>query len=875
MQQGKKSAFKAYFSKPSLTSNTPKANDRHGPFQPRQKINCPVCSVEIEFQKINEHLDEACLRLNKGDVAVPVAVAVPGSSGLGDQIITTDGNCDNPNPSSTSKRLKLNPFNERKRATRDSRSEAGSADSKCQVFSEPTKCQHSGTMHKSSTNTKQNNASSSKAIVIDDCEDSPMTDGDCCQTIEDKESQIEFQDAETIKQEHENYAPYYLANFKFIIDFGLQYDGGKKKLFNQEDRLIVDVFNSLKQESQLLYVRLFLRKSMWFKCAKLSYPDIGQDLSPFLSDLVSNGLLVDNESLDEIKEILNLLSAAEVRCLCRSLQLFKDKSGQMLTSKSDHVDAILSHGNNQQSILSFTTWKSPSKNPLKASIVRSAKKYLGECVKVASAPKELFSRFFNLVLIANYPPGSDDNAFQSLIYKILLINKKEIVYSPYTVSSCLSIFSNRDEFVHYSEALALEQELSSLLDEKKFTEALSIYETAKIEFTKVLALLSNQSELKNPVGCGSGSPFLLRFSAEWVYTRVCGKCVEVLEKNGKYGAAVDLLKSLLSQNVYCTSSRGFFWERLTIDVERYMKNPAMALDCIKTALEDPFVRTGKRLGIIARATRICNNKKNKLLKIKLPDVEMEECNNDVKEVTITASLYLDTSSAQRAVFLSSEPAKNGHTDETNKIFTDVEKCALLHYKKSGYPKGVHAESASYTMIFALLFWDVIFMDIADAFVGPYQACPLDFFTDYFYEKRKKKIDKRLEKIRTSSNEDLRQLIYDSWTQHEGHCCVGANWKIFDSVKDIMDVISCLGGIATSGICELLCKDYKDRCSGMPDLLVWNPSTCLCKAVEVKGPGDKLSHKQALVEKGNCFLKVLQLSNKFQKRKGGTFVVHGW
>ncbi len=68
-------------------------------------------------------------------------------------------------------------------------------------------------------------------------------------------------------------------------------------------------------------------------------------------------------------------------------------------------------------------------------------------------------------------------------------------------------------------------------------------------------------------------PHLRRFSAEWVYVRICGKSVEILEKEGMYREAVSLLRSILSQKEFCVNSRGTYWERITIDTERYLKNP--------------------------------------------------------------------------------------------------------------------------------------------------------------------------------------------------------------------------------------------------------------------------------------------------------------
>lgn len=49
----------------------------------------------------------------------------------------------------------------------------------------------------------------------------------------------------------------------------------------------------------------------------------------------------------------------------------------------------------------------------------------------------------------------------------------------------------------------------------------------------------------------------------------------------------------------------------------------------------------------------------------------------------------------------------------------------------------------------------------------------------------------------------------------------------------------------SKICERLVKDFRVTRSGFPDLIIWNEDSKCIKAVEVKGPGDKLSTKQIL------------------------------
>ena len=88
-------------------------------------------------------------------------------------------------------------------------------------------------------------------------------------------------------------------------------------------------------------------------------------------------------------------------------------------------------------------------------------------------------------------------------------------------------------------------------------------------------------------------------------------------------------------------------------------------------------------------------------------------------MTISAPIFLDTSSSHRAIFLLNEVERSD--DPADQSYSVVEEYALSHYKENGYPNGVHAEGSSYTFIFSLIFWDIIFMNVDDVFLGPYQV----------------------------------------------------------------------------------------------------------------------------------------------------------
>lgn len=79
-------------------------------------------------------------------------------------------------------------------------------------------------------------------------------------------------------------------------------------------------------------------------------------------------------------------------------------------------------------------------------------------------------------------------------------------------------------------------------------------------------------------------PFLCQFTAGWVYARALSTAVEYLEKQGRYEGANDLLLCLLSQDIYCRSSRGRWWDRLALNLDHHLKLKEKV--CFKTLFPD-------------------------------------------------------------------------------------------------------------------------------------------------------------------------------------------------------------------------------------------------------------------------------------------------
>ena len=67
--------------------------------------------------------------------------------------------------------------------------------------------------------------------------------------------------------------------------------------------------------------------------------------------------------------------------------------------------------------------------------------------------------------------------------------------------------------------------------------------------------------------------FLRRYTAGSVYVYVFNKRIEALQCLKKYKEAVDLIKMLISQDVYLPTHRGHWYERLALNLEQHLKEP--------------------------------------------------------------------------------------------------------------------------------------------------------------------------------------------------------------------------------------------------------------------------------------------------------------
>ncbi|KAK7469871.1 hypothetical protein BaRGS_00036091 [Batillaria attramentaria] len=598
-------------------------------------------------------------------------------------------------------------------------------------------------------------------------------------------------DVESTEAVSEQYlVPYYLENFREVLKSVME-DDFYSHLFNETDLKYVAAFNSLTEESQKLYVRLFSRKLAWLPMSRIKYPEIAEDLTSCLDELVGAALLSSDINLKDLSIVLGALSAPDLRALAKTYHL--NASGQQ---KGQIVQALVAR----------------------------------------TDPRRLFIRVMMLFSLANTSFDEESgNGGQAQLFQMLMVNIGRVVYPAYSINRQTRIFKNREDLVRFEEALQLESELLGRTGSGDWTGAYTVFLQVKDQYDAILA------DTDRMISDKTLPEFLRYYTAGSVLVRLLNQGIEILQRRKDYLAAVTLIRELLSQDVYNLDLHGFWWERLALNLDVHLKQHGQALQAIQDGLADSAVRTGHRLALYLRAESICNKSKSPYKK-RLKEFNHEPL-KELPKTFVEGRVLADAVAGRIHQFMTDSSQTDD--DAGDVTLCNVEQVVLDHYNVSGYPQGVHAEGSILSTLFILYFWDVLFMDVADVFHSPYQTHPLDFNTDAFYQHRKECIDARLAEIEKSSEEELQKMMAETWETHYSVLCAGVNWERFASIDQIKGLISCVGGRVLAGILGRYAVQPRHTRGGFPDLTLWNTDTKQLKICEVKGPGDRLSHKQML------------------------------
>ncbi|XP_037590724.1 fanconi-associated nuclease 1 isoform X3 [Cebus imitator] len=600
--------------------------------------------------------------------------------------------------------------------------------------------------------------------------------------------------------------PYYLRSFLVVLKTVLENEDDMM-LFDEQEKGIITKFYQLSATGQKLYVRLFQRKLSWIKMTKLEYEEIASDLTPVIEELKHAGFLQTESELQELSEVLELLSAPELKSLAKTFHLV-NPNGQ----KQQLVDSFLRLAKQR----SVCTWGKNTPG-IGAVILKRAKALAGQSVRICKGPRAVFSRI--LLLFSLTDSMEDEDAAcggQGQLSTVLLVNLGRMEFPSYTINRKTQIFQDRDDLIRYAAAVHMLSDISSAMANGNWEEAKELAQCAKRDWNR----LKNHPSLR----WHEDLPLFLRcFTVGWIYTKILSRSVEILQRLHMYEEAVRELESLLSQRIYCPDSRGRWWDRLALNLHQHLKRLEPAIKCITEGLADPEVRTGHRLSLYQRAVRLRESpscKKYKHLLQQLPEMAVQ----DVKHVTITGRLCPQPGMG-KSVFV----MEAGETAAPTTVLCSVEELALAYYRRNGFDQGIHGEGSTFSTLYGLLLWDIIFMDgIPDVFRNACQAFPLDLCTDSFFTSRGPALEARLQLIHNASVESLRAWVAATWQDQEGRVASLVSWDRFTSLEQAQDLVSCLGGPVLSGVCRRLAADFRHCRGGLPDLVVWNTPSHRCK-----------------------------------------------
>jgi hypothetical protein len=543
----------------------------------------------------------------------------------------------------------------------------------------------------------------------------------------------------------------YLENFTFVMQSCRE---RFSHLLNETEVIILNyLLDGIEEVPKRLLARLFMRKGPWFRCAafKERYPELGDDKSVAdavrrLCEPVQGVVLFQrfDPRLHPFDSLLELLSFRELRLICKTCKIVPKKGGQM---RKDEFVAFLRDD--------------CAYHP---SLPSAVLKECAYCVGFTKECAHLLSRLHRLFFL----PASHMD--MSMFAQIRSFPKYAI--SP--TNSILQVFHTREEWIAYEErALQAQKVIRAVMDTK--------WEDLFVEVRDALTVLQHAASVPPPSCESLGHlPELSRRFVRAIRSTYCeahvASCIvtvgiSVYEKLKRYDEAVDALNWCLraSENSFGDHSRrGHWWTRLAINLD-HLGRKSEVLDVCESALRDVAVKTGDRVGLERRLTRLW---KPPLRWGAIPwqafgrNSRSEEESQSFLEAPprlLRSRQVLPTNGqiGQKCLFIGFDG------DVCN-----VENFVLQYFQRNGSWAGMHDEGHVFFTLFALVFWDILFdSNVPLVFQTAFQCAPLDFGTPVFMQQRSKSIEAR--------------LAWLASTQSRPRDASVSNRDDTDSVRDIM------------------------------------------------------------------------------------------
>ncbi|CAO3582567.1 unnamed protein product [Absidia cylindrospora] len=640
---------------------------------------------------------------------------------------------------------------------------------------------------------------------------------------------------------------------------------GESFLFTSDDLERFDQFKQLPLESQHLFVRLWMRtQRRWLRVNKLDYSSNIRDIDQAALAL-ANGNMVHlsnnmNDSIVAMADstlfswpgILDFLTVDELKDLTTVYQC-SPKEGKL---KSDYVDALTTAREQTMGLISLNDHQSRSDT-----FLNKAKEILGTCILLDESYDTVFHRL-NIVYYRLSDPTESNSMRTAILAKLSRRHYPDYIY--YRTSN---VWTSIEDLDHYEKAFRLQYEFETKMESIPFerrkrqqqssdsdgtpnngTKAKKDADTQLMErqlwmdcwvmCENILGLweeLVHQRPLdKDDMGGDHRGYYMRRFEAGYIYTHMLEHGTKALGKLQEYSLEALVLQKLIDQRIYRLGKRGKWYDRLALIQSNYLKDiperqrKKMALQTCIAGIQDPRVHQTHMNAIQRRIQRLERD-------LCIPRREQHDFSyltlKKPTEKIIHAERISDTITGKKSSWRGDDGAE-----------ISVEEVSIQYYNKQGY-QGLHTENGVITMLFMLLFWDIIFSPVPGAFETPYQTAPLDLWSDAFYVERIGLINERLDLIGQVNSSTYLDIItkVDDEQRPLQTLCAGVNWN-YEQIH-LLEIAECMGPQSISALCRLLAEEFGHRQGGMPDLCCWNYTEKRCLFVEVKGPGDKLSETQ--------------------------------
>ncbi|EZA59668.1 Fanconi-associated nuclease [Ooceraea biroi] len=590
--------------------------------------------------------------------------------------------------------------------------------------------------------------------------------------------------------------------------------------FNEHELNLIFSLLTLSRGAQALFIRMLKRKHAWHRVSSIKYAEVSDDLRPTFDELVSRSIFKSSTNEEDMSVLLNLLQADEIRKLCQESKI----SG---SGKKNGVQSILKFCKETKSL--FPGMPSPAVK-LRASV----NKLLGNCVLLDDTVKEVVDRIVTLLV-----PNRDPTETMADVFLTILQVETNQMKFPKVGISDFPIFASKKHLLDYIEAKSTLSDVLSAIDKKQWEAVRDLGSLAAKRLP--LHLEMERQSLED-----STLPQHIRhFLPGYMWFKVLSKSVDAFKKTKEtMPQAIEFLQMLINQDCHMRGKKGRWYNEL-IKIEMYhRKNLDGSVTLLSDAVLCDSLTEVDRLDLLDRAERLVKRKsgitqrtKNTVKQMLDSTLSKARLTSEQSSVTIEGTLCQNFTQGKSTWRISN------CVDE--KVYGTVESFALHHYRREGYPKGVHCEGAFPVTLFGTLFWDEIYkMNIPGAWVSLYQDAPLDLFSSEFYENRKEQFDMKLQVMRKFDSETMSRHLKHEFDLHREYKSVSQG-NVFDDSNNLQEVAFCLGVEGVVGICERLMHNFLLWRAGFPDLIVWNVSTEKYKIVEVKGPGDSLSTKQKL------------------------------